>query len=126
MENALFLQSEVENPWEIYMRMLAVSPVYCDTKNNIVAVYSYELCKEILTASYADIPQAKDENGLNETALLIKKHLVRTANEADHIIARKAAMEIFASMKPVSIPALMDELIDMDWVDAVAKKLPVL
>lgn len=125
MENTLFLQSEVQNPYEMYMRMLADSPVYCDTKNNIVAVYSYDLCKQLLTAP---IPQVKGESGLNETAMLIKNHLVRISNASAHVAARKAAMEIFNSLQPVSIPAILNDLIQskMEWVADVGKKLPVL
>jgi cytochrome P450 len=128
MENTLFLQSEVQNPYEMYMRMLADSPVYFDKKNDIVAVYGYDLCKQILTAPAAIIPQVKEENGLNETALLIKKHLVRISNASAHVAARKAAMEIFNSMQAVSIPGILDDLLrgETEWVNDVCKKLPAL
>jgi cytochrome P450 len=128
MENTLFLQSEVQNPYEIYMRRLTGSPVYCDTKNNIVAVYSHELCKQILTASYAVVPQPAQENGLNETSRLIKNHLARIARHPAHITARNAATEIFNSMQPVSVTGIMDKLVttEIDWVKVVGKKLPAI
>jgi cytochrome P450 len=130
MENTLFLQSEVENPYTIYMRMLAGAPVYFDTKNNIAAIYRYALCKQILGSPQSIIPQANGENGLNESALLIKKHLVRLANPPAHADARKAAMEVFTSMQPVDIAEILDHLIgkpgEMEWVNSVCKKLPTL
>jgi cytochrome P450 len=127
MENTLFLQSEVENPYEIYMRQLSYSPVFYDTKNNIVAVYSYDFCKQILDDPIAEIPQAPEDNGLNETATLIKNHLARRLNPPDHAAARKAAMELFSGMQPVAVTDIMEHFEEeIEWVESVCKKLPVL
>lgn len=129
MENTLFLQSEVEKPFEIYCRRLKEAPVYFDRKNNIVAIYSYDYCREILHLQQAYIPPAS-EDGLNEMALLLKNNFARTNNPPSHVIARKAAMEVFSCMKPVPVAAIMDYLVghpkEMEWVDTVCKKLPVL
>lgn len=129
MENTLFLQSEVENPFAIYCRRQKESPVYFDQKNNIVAIYSYDYCREILHAQQAYIPPANDD-GLNEMALFLKNNFARTNNPPAHAIARKAAMEIFSCMKPVPVADIMDYLVgnpkDMEWVNTVCKKLPVL
>ncbi len=129
MENALFLQSEVQNPFEIYCRRLKESPVYFDQKNNIVAIYSYDYCMEILQSQHAYIPPANDD-GLNEMALFLKNNFARTNNPPAHAIARKAAIEIFNCMKPVPVADILDYLVgnpkEMEWVSAVCKKLPVL
>lgn len=129
MENTLFLQSGVENPFEIYCRRLKEAPVYFDQKNNIVAIYSYDYCREILHLQQAYIPPANDE-GLNEMALFLKNNFARTNNPPAHAIARKAAMEIFSCMKPVSFADILDYLVgnpkEMEWVNTVCKKLPVL
>jgi cytochrome P450 len=129
MENTLFLQSEVQNPFEIYCRRLKESPVYLDQKNNIVAIYSYDYCNEILHASQAYIPPANDE-GLNEMALFLKNNFARTNNPPAHAIARQAAIEIFNCMKPVPVAEIMEYLVghpkEMEWVSTVCKKLPVL
>jgi cytochrome P450 len=129
MENTLFLQSEVQDPFEIYCRRLKEAPVYFDGKNNIVAIYSYDYCREILNAQQAYIPPANDD-GLNEIALLLKNNFARTNNPPAHDIARKTAMEIFNCMKPVPVADLLDHLVghpkEMEWVNTVCKKLPVL
>lgn len=127
MENTLFLQSEVENPYDIYMHKLNESPEFHDTKNDVVAVYSYENCRQIL--NIGTIPPVK-ENGLNEAALLIKKNLARISNPPAHADARKAAVELFHCMRPVNIKEILNHLLcnatEFDWVERVSKKLPLL
>jgi cytochrome P450 len=56
MTNALFLQSDVADPYGIYARMLAAHPVYWDQANNIWAAYSYDACRFLLNSNLAEIP----------------------------------------------------------------------
>ena len=56
METTCFLQSEVDNPYEIYMHMLEHYPIFWDDKNKLRAVNFYDCCVELLNNSSAIIP----------------------------------------------------------------------
>ena len=132
MESAIFLQSDVNNPYEIYSQMLSSSPVFWDDKNKLWAIYSYTGCRRVLTESAAQIPPLNN-NGLNEYALLIAGKLVRLNNPPQHKAARQVTMQLFEKMKQVSLPDILENLIqsangvnEIDWINTVCKKLPVL
>ena len=76
MQPAIFLQSEVQDPYAIYANFLHENPVYWD------------------------------------------------------ITERETAMQLFRSMRPVSVAEILAQLLtnkkEIDWVETVCKKLPVL
>ena len=132
MESALFLQSDTDNPYRIYSQMLSSNPVFWDAKNKLWAIYSYADCRRILTEPAAHIPEVNKKN-LNEYALIISGKLVRLNNPPQHEMARRVAMQLFEKIKQVSLPDILQYLIqsaervdEIDWVNAVCKKLPVL
>ncbi|MEO8404454.1 MAG: cytochrome P450 [Chitinophagaceae bacterium] len=134
-ENILFLQSEVQDPYSFYDRMLLTDPVYFDKQNNIRAIYSYAGCKEIFTNAAACIPDVNPGNksGLNEYALLISKNLARLNDGTFHEIAKYTASRLFDSRKLISFAELLNGLInasenkkEIDWINTVVKRLPVI
>jgi cytochrome P450 len=133
MINTLFLQSEVQDPYELYREMLSENPVFWDATNELWAIYSYINCKEILSTSTPQIPSIKhsDTDGLNECALAITGKLARVSNGAQHEIAKQTALRLFQNMKAVSIARILDQLLkgndnrEIDWVTKVCKKLPL-
>jgi cytochrome P450 len=132
MKSAVFLQSDVSNPYDIYSEMLATNSVFWDDMNKLWAIYSYADCRRILTEPAAHIPVLNNKN-LNEYALIISGNLVRLNNPPRHEMARRVAMHLFEKMKKVSLLDILQYLIqsaggvgEIDWVSAVCKKLPVL
>ncbi|MEO5564671.1 MAG: cytochrome P450 [Chitinophagaceae bacterium] len=129
MTTTLFLQSELNCPYQFYEKMLTDNPIYWDSINNHWAIYSYKGCKAILTGPSVQIPPVKTE-GLNEYALSITGKLARISNEAQHEIARHTVMLLFERMKSVSINEIVKGLIgkdqqELDWVNSVGMKLPI-
>ena len=129
---ALFLQSEVKDPYVIYNKQLAEQPIYRDEQNGVWAVYSYALCKWLLAAEACRIPPVATE-GLNEYALAITGRLARLGNGAGHTVARQAAMLLFQNMRPVDTRDIVSGLlprqqgsVEIDWMESVGRKLPVL
>src|SRR5258706_6237926 len=132
MNSAVFLQSDVSNPYEIYSQMLLSNPVFWDDKNKLWAIYSYVDCRRILTEPAARIPELNNKK-LNEYALLISGKFARLSNPPHHQIARQVAVELLEKIKQVSLPGILENLIqpvkrnnEIDWVNVVCKKLPVL
>ena len=132
MVPALFLQSDVTDPYALYSKQLAEHPVYRDEESGVWAVYSYALCRQLLAADAGMIPPVATE-GLNEYALAITGRLVRLSNGPGHAVARQSAMLLFQSRLPVStrdiLPGLLPRQpggLEIDWVESVGKKLPVL
>jgi len=132
MQSTIFLQSEVADPYKIYAQQLMGNPVVWDDVNNLWVVYSYEACEFILKNSCAQIP-VTDNTGFNEYALAIKSKLTRLSNYPHHETARTAAMILFQTMRQANIQDILNNLIveeinsnEIDWVNAVCKKLPVL
>ena len=132
MESAIFLQSDVNNPYEIYSQMLSSSPIFWDDKNKLWAIYSYAGCRRILTEPAALIPSLNN-NGLNEYALLIAGKLVRLNNLPQHEMARQVTMQLFEKMKQVPLAGILENLIqsaggvnEIAWINSICKKLPVL
>lgn len=128
-----FLQSEVQDPFQLYEEILSDNPVYWDDKNQLWAIYSYVDCKAILDNPSAYIPIANSNNdvGLNKSAYLIYGQLARLSNGLGHEIARETALFLFGKMKTIPISVILENLLQsnndkgaMDWVDSVCKKLP--
>jgi cytochrome P450 len=126
MQPAIFLQSEVQDPYAIYANS---QPIFWDNINNIWALYSYAHCKKILTHPAALIP-AVNADGLNDYAQIITGGFARLSNGREHIHTRDIAMRLFHCLQPVSTTDILKHLIGkattFDWVETVGKKLPVL
>lgn len=127
-----FLQSAINNPYQLYDTMLSENPIYWDETNKLWAIYSFEGCKAILNSDLAHIPTV-DKNGLNEHALLIIEHLARLNNGVRHEIAKHSAKVIFDKMKIVNIKERLENALNteggimgLDWVNSISKKLPIM
>jgi cytochrome P450 len=135
MTSSLFLQSHTQDPYSIYKSMLDKNPIYWDETNKIYAIYSYEYCVEILKSNKVKIPVVNQNNKqqLNEYAMEILSHLTRLSNGIRHEIAKEIAMQLFSNMRSIDISEIITPLIksglignEIDWVDSVCKKIPVL
>lgn len=131
MDNLLFLQSEVAEPYALYARMRAASPVAFDERNALWALYSYADCKRVLETGRARIP-AQNPALLplfNESASALLSGFARLANPPHHAAARQAVMQLVASMQPVDAEQLLARLLgsrdEFDWVE-IGRKLPAL
>ncbi|HJV80904.1 hypothetical protein [Noviherbaspirillum sp.] len=71
MDNILFLQSEVDDPYALYARMRADHPVCHDDRADMWAVYSHAGCKRILGASTAHIPAPETSALLSPPAAVL-------------------------------------------------------
>jgi cytochrome P450 len=119
---------------EIYRRQLKNNPLYWNEDLNSWVTYSYNFCKAILLNNDAQIPGPVIESDslLNDKAKLLMKKLTRLSNDEQHLDARRAALMIYQSMKPISISGLLESLLsnvktnEFDWVATVCKQLPVL
>lgn len=133
MGKVLFLQSDVENPYIIYRKMLEESPVYWDETQRIWGVYAYDACQMLLNSSAAVIPQQNNAatNQMNEYSQLLLQHLARLNNPPQHQMARMAAAELLHYTKPVDIQNILFNLLnnatkEIDWVATIAKQLPII
>ncbi|MBP1224824.1 cytochrome P450 [Flavobacterium sp. 1355] len=131
--SSLFLQSEVKNPYTIYQKMIKENPVYWDETNKIWAIYSYEFCVEILKNPDAQIPAFPPNEKLNEYVLKIIANLARLSDGVQHMVAKETATILFSHMKTSGIQLLLEKLFQknsvlnqINWVDSICKKLPVL
>lgn len=130
MLSALFLHSDVQDPYSLYAGLLRDTPLRWDANTDLWAMYSYKHCKELLTSHSVEIP-AVNKNGLNEYALLIADHLTRLSNGAQHAIARQTAALLFESMNKMNVSIIADQLltsnhsVKIDWVNDICKKMPV-
>ncbi len=132
MTNSLFLQSQAPDPYALYIRRLAESPVFWDAANNLWAVYDYRSCREVLGNMAGQIPPVHTE-GLNDYALAISGRLVRISNNPAHGTTRQAALVLMRCMKEPPVQGIMHQLLtttgngmEIDWVDKVGKHLPLL
>src|SRR5215831_8933712 len=102
MENVLFLQSEIKDPYKIYDRMLLNHPLYYDESNTIWAVYSFDDCDRILKSSAAFVPgNINAFTNESEEVKAIIQNLARLSNPPYHSIARKASLGLMKMWKPV-------------------------
>ncbi|MBL0739725.1 cytochrome P450 [Chryseolinea lacunae] len=134
MTNTTFLQSETDDPFVLYRKMLSTHPFYWDERNRVWAVYSYALCHTVLNDARAVIPDvhATAPAPLSPAAMAIVKNLARLSNAPHHATARAVAMVAFEALRPVAVADTLSHLLDdagdlsaLDWVEAVAKKVPV-
>lgn len=131
MENVLFLQSDVKDPFSFYARMRQKHPVYYDESNKIWAVYTYKYSKEILTTSYSQIPVLQSMAYQSDALSGIVKWLARLTNGVEHEGARSAAMHLMTRWKECDVPSLVHSLMGeprlpatVEWVGSIAKRLP--
>lgn len=113
--------------------MLNESPVYWDAENKVWGIYSYDACQTILNSTVAAIPL--QNNGalekMNEHSKILIQHLARLNNPPQHQKARLAAAQLYNAMKPTQIADILNSLLidckpELDWVETVCKKLPVI
>ncbi len=130
MKNSVFLQSETSDPYAFYARMRTRQPVWHDADNDIWALYAYADCKRVLETDSAQIP-AQHPDGLsllNKTSISLINHLARLANPPSHTTSRQAVLRLCGHMQPVDTIGLLARLLgtanEIDWVEAVCKKLP--
>lgn len=132
MENLLFLQSDVAEPFAVYARHLLQRPVAWDPANRIWAVYRHADCMRLLQSEAAHIPALNpgSESRLGETARLVAGRLARLANPPSHAFFRRGLTRLFDQLQPARIADLLDELVgdarQLDWVETVCAKLPML
>jgi cytochrome P450 len=133
MENVLFLQSEVKDPFAFYERMRKNHPVYFDTSNNVWAVYCLKGCMEVLQNSIAHVPGLQISPAANEEVRTVLQNLPRLANPPRHSALRKVSLELMQQLKTTDVPFLVHYLIgeprkpaSIDWINDVAKKLTAL
>lgn len=135
MSSTLFLQSEIQDPYSLYVAILNEHPIYWDEVNQIWAIYSHQYCTEILNSSHVHIPiiNQNNEQKLNECALQIVSQLSRLGNDIQHQIAKETAMLLFSNMKSISINEIIEKLLQngliqnkTDLVNTICKKLPIL
>jgi hypothetical protein len=116
----------------IYARQLHENPIYWNPDLNTWVIYSYSYCKAILTSDNVSVPEPVIDSLLNDKVKLIISKLARITNNMQHQESRAAAMIVFQCIKHVPVAELMEgllaniSLISFDWVDIMAKKLPVL
>lgn len=130
MHKALFLQSELADPYAHYAVMQAEQPVFIDEARGICALYRHADCKRLLNEGSAHIP-AQNPAPLNEPASMLVGHLARLANPPAHAVCRHAVMALFDAMQPAATAALLARLLgktpaEVDWVEAVCRQLPAL
>lgn len=132
MENVLFLQSEVSDPFAIYLDRLAAQPVAWDSLNRIWALYRHADCRRLLECTSAYIPELSSagQASLGETARSVTRRLARLANPPMHAALRQAATGLFSQLQVAAIEPLMARLLgtaqEIDWVDSICRKLPAL
>lgn len=129
MDNTLFLQSEVADPYTLYAAQSVLQPIRWDAGNGIWAVYSHAACREVLSSDVFAIPPASRE-GLCPSADILLRNLVRLSNPPQHAALREIALRLHRRMQHVKVAPLVARLIArktrLDWVDAVCRRLPVL
>ncbi|HEY5826343.1 MAG TPA: hypothetical protein VIT44_18365, partial [Cyclobacteriaceae bacterium] len=131
MENVLFLQSEVKDPFEVYKKMRKDQPLYFDRINKIWAVYNYEDCVSVLKNSAAHIPHPSPFSDESDEVKMIIQNLTRVSNPPHHEVARNATLNLMSRWKNVNSSDLIHYLIGeprkpavIDWVNEIGKKLP--
>ncbi len=131
MENVLFLQSEVRDPYPFYARMQIEHPVYYDGHNKIWAVYTYQHCEKVLQATQSQIPVPASKTNKQPELNGILTNLARLSNGVHHTKTRAAAMNLMSHWKSCDVPALLHSLMGeprlpatFDWVSSIAKRLP--
>jgi cytochrome P450 len=129
--SALFLHSEIQNPYALYESGINEKTICYDQENNIWMAHSYSDCKAVLENPLFQIPTVSTKD-LGPVALQIANDLVRLSNGQKHQLTRLVAEHLHQIIKPVSISEIMEDLFKtkilphrLDWVDVIAKKIPV-
>jgi hypothetical protein len=133
MDNILFLQSEISDPFQVYAHKLRESPVHYDKQNQIWGVYKFSDCLSVLTDETALIPPVvHNENLLSPGTVRIMNGLARLANPPLHHGRRAVASRLMRMCVIQDVPELLHQLIGeprrpviMNWVETVCAKLPV-
>lgn len=130
MDNALFLQSEVADPYTLYAAQPPMRRIDDISSGNALwAVYSHAACREALLSDAFGIPPASTE-GLGEAACTMVRHLARLANPPRHAAAKDAALRLHGLMRRADTSVLVQRLVAgrtrFDWVETVCRKLPAL
>lgn len=134
MDNVLFKQSTVNDPYEIYANRLAASPVWRDDDQQVWGIYSHEHCLQLLTDGDTHIPSLPvlPAGTFNDYALTLMEHHVRLSNGTAHSSTRAIAMGLYHARHPFSVADLLEGLLlrkdqrnEIDWVKEVGKQLPL-
>jgi len=117
----------------IYTGQLKSNPLYFDPVLHTWVAYSYEYCRALLLSDDVHVPELDiPENSSAQARLLIAK-LVRISNGGQHEASREAAMFIYQKIFRTDVSQLLESLLlgteeesSFDFVERVAKKLPIL
>jgi hypothetical protein len=134
MNSGLILDWDKIDPHTFYSKHRSAQPVHYISAQQGWNIYSYEQAKQVLFHQDAFIPEIKTSHtGLNQNSVRLIRQLARLTNSQQHDKSRRAAMHIYNQMHPVPINPILESLLDaakttknIDWVDAIGKKLPVL
>lgn len=133
MNQVLFLQSDIQDPYSIYFSKRKEQPIHWSAADNLWVIYSHKDCQYLLNEPAALVPGPAHAHtdALNEHTLLILNNLVRLSNPPAHTITRQVVMQMFGKMNPVNVTNAMDELLaginnEFDWVQNISKQLPAL
>ena len=132
VDQALFLHSEVADPYSLYATRLAQQSVCWSGGAQLWVVYGYNECAALLQHPAAMIPPQHTEKNqaLNDAARMLVARLARLANPPAHPVLRQAVMGLIAQLQPVAVDAMLSRLLgdskEIDWVDTVCRKLPAL
>jgi len=121
-------------PHKFYTDALLNNPVVYDDTVQSWIIYSYNDCKSVFLSEAAEIPPAGANNpSLSHQTKALLLNMARLSNNGAHAHSRNAAFQIAKTMQPASVAELMNDLIpekdlplEIDWISAVCKKLPVL
>ncbi len=133
MENTILSWNEINYP-EVYTRQLQDNPVWFDPKINCHLVYSYAYCKAILASPDVHVPELNIlDTRLSETVRFLASRLVRVSNGDQHEGSRSAAFTIWERLFRADFGKQLNMMLrgtdtqgGFDWVEVVAKKLPIL
>jgi cytochrome P450 len=134
-QSTLFFHSEEADPFSRYEHQRLQQPLFWDEQDQIWAAYSYEICQQLLIHPAVHVPNGVtgEMTGLSNLATTLRSNLARLSNPPLHGQARQLASGLFNTMQPVSMAKLLARLLSssnktgkLDWVEVVAKKLPVL
>ncbi|RJF99825.1 cytochrome P450 [Noviherbaspirillum saxi] len=132
MKKALFLQSDVADPYVVYAKQRQHHSIVWNETDSLWAVYSHAACTSLLQDASAWIPpQHADRNRLlKDAGRMLVAHLARLANPPAHLAFRQAVMALFAQLQPAAIDTMLSQLLgdatETDWVATVCRTLPAL
>ncbi|MGY0039160.1 cytochrome P450 [Pedobacter sp. NJ-S-72] len=134
MDTGLILDWNKIDPHTFYSKYQSEHPVYYVSAQQGWNIYSYAYAKQVLLHQDALIPEIKTSHtGLNQNSVRLIRQLARLNNSQQHEKSRRAAMHIYNQMCPAPVNPILESLLkpaktrgNINWVDAIAKKLPVL